>query len=279
MTDLRVFSRPEFGEVRSLMRDGEPWFVGKDVAAALGYAKPTDEVRKLVDADDRGISKLETPSGVQEMVIINESGLYSLIMSSKLPSAKAFKRWVTSEVLPSIRKTGSYGRPSVGEMAELLKQLNRSKGADHDVAIAMIRQAGFDIPDASYGSHPALARYRNRDMERDTVAEFLNDFLPQIQYSTLIPFGVLHGQFDIWASSQNRRVRVSRSVFVELLEMCLPMHGWELPRRGMDGKYIKVRAKGRLDGRDRIFAVLRYQSDSYRGIVKRMAAGRRCRRH
>lgn len=91
--------------------DGEPWFVGKDVAEALGYERPTDTVRKRVDDEDRGISKMETPSGKQEMTIINESGLYTLVLGSKLDSAKRFKRWVTSEVLPAIRKTGSYNKP------------------------------------------------------------------------------------------------------------------------------------------------------------------------
>ena len=99
---------PEFGNLRTLTIDGEPWFVGKDVAEALGYAKPTDAVRKRVSEEDRGISKLETPSGTQQMTIINESGLYSLILSSKLESAKTFKHWVTAEVLPTIRKTGGY---------------------------------------------------------------------------------------------------------------------------------------------------------------------------
>ena len=104
----KIFSNNEFGEVRVLEINNEPWFVGKDVATILGYAKPTDAVRKRVDEEDRGISKMETPSGTQEMTIINESGLYSLILSSKLPSAKKFKRWVTSEVLPQIRRTGGY---------------------------------------------------------------------------------------------------------------------------------------------------------------------------
>lgn len=82
--------------------------MGKDVATALGYSKPTDAVRKRVFEEDRGVSKMETPSGTQQMTIINESGLYSLILSSKLESAKRFKRWVTSEVLPCIRKHGGY---------------------------------------------------------------------------------------------------------------------------------------------------------------------------
>ena len=108
MNTLQVFENPKFGSIRTVEIDGEPWLVGKDVAVALGYEKPTDTVRKRVDEEDRGVSKIETPSGTQEMTIINESGLYSLILSSKLPSAKKFKRWVTSEVLPSIRKTGGY---------------------------------------------------------------------------------------------------------------------------------------------------------------------------
>ena len=108
MNGLMVFQNPEFGEIRTVEEGGEPWFVGKDVARALGYAKPTDAARKLVDEEDRGISKMETPSGEQEMTIINESGLYSLVLSSKLPGAKRFKRWITAEVLPSIRKHGGY---------------------------------------------------------------------------------------------------------------------------------------------------------------------------
>lgn len=111
MTDLQIFKNPEFGAIRTIEKDGEPWFVGKDVAAALGYEKPTDAVRKHVDVEDRGISKMETPSGAQETTIINESGLYSLVLSSKLPTAKKFKRWVTSEVIPSIRKHGAYMTP------------------------------------------------------------------------------------------------------------------------------------------------------------------------
>lgn len=108
MADIKVFDSPEFGQVRTVLVDGQPWFVGKDVASALGYEKPTDAVRKRCDDEDRGISKMETPSGAQDMTIINESGLYSLVLSSKLESAKRFKRWVTSEVLPSIRQTGGY---------------------------------------------------------------------------------------------------------------------------------------------------------------------------
>ncbi len=108
MQQVMLFENKEFGEIRTLMIDGQPYFVGKDVAEILGYAEPRSAVSKKVDDEDRGVAKMETPSGVQEMTIINESGLYSLILSSKLETAKKFKRWVTSEVLPSIRQTGNY---------------------------------------------------------------------------------------------------------------------------------------------------------------------------
>lgn len=111
---ITIFNNDEFGNMRILTINNEPWFVGKDVATALGYTKPTDAVRKRVDEEDRGISKMETPSGTQDMTVINESGMYTLILGSKLPSAKKFKHWVTSEVLPSIRKTGEYNSNSRG---------------------------------------------------------------------------------------------------------------------------------------------------------------------
>ena len=111
MNALTAFNNPEFGEIRTVEIDGEPWLVGKDVALALGYKNPQEAIRDHVDTEDKGVSEILTPGGRQKLPIINESGLYSLVLSSKLPSAKKFKRWVTSEVLPSIRKTGGYSLP------------------------------------------------------------------------------------------------------------------------------------------------------------------------
>ena len=108
MSELQVFNNAEFGSVRSLMVNGEPYFVGRDVAKILGYANPNDALAKHVDEEDKGVAKCDTLGGIQELTVINESGLYSLILSSKLPSAKRFKRWVTSEVLPAIRKHGVF---------------------------------------------------------------------------------------------------------------------------------------------------------------------------
>lgn len=108
MSELMIFNNPYFGDVRIVEQEGEPWFVGKDVATALGYKNSRQALATNVDSDDRGVQEMDTPSGTQEMTIINESGLYSLILGSKLPTAKEFKRWVTGEVLPAIRKHGGY---------------------------------------------------------------------------------------------------------------------------------------------------------------------------
>lgn len=106
--EVQIFENAEFGKVRTIVKDGEPYFVGKDVADILGYADTDQAIRKHVDEEDKLTRRFNGSGQNREMTIINESGLYSLILSSKLPAAKKFKRWVTSEVLPSIRKTGSY---------------------------------------------------------------------------------------------------------------------------------------------------------------------------
>lgn len=113
MNEVKLFESKEFGQVRTIIIDNEPYFVGKDVAEALGYAEPRSAVSKKVEECDRGVAEMETPSGKQNMTIINESGLYALIFGSKLESAKRFKHWVTSEVLPSIRKHGIYATDNV----------------------------------------------------------------------------------------------------------------------------------------------------------------------
>lgn len=112
MEELQIFNNEEFGNVRSLMIDNEPWFVGKDVADALGYKNVRDSLARHIDSDDKrdGVVIHDSMGREQKPIIINESGLYSLILSSKLPSAKKFKHWVTSEILPTLRKTGSYAK-------------------------------------------------------------------------------------------------------------------------------------------------------------------------
>lgn len=124
MNDLTTFSKPEFGQLRTVEINGTPWLVGKDVAIALGYKNPQRAIRDHVDTEDQGVTKTVTPSGEQEMLIINESGLYSLILSSKMPKAKAFKHWVTSEVLPAIHKTSAYESFQAKQHIEQLEATN-----------------------------------------------------------------------------------------------------------------------------------------------------------
>lgn len=145
MNDLTTFSNPEFGQVRTVEINGTPWLVGKDVAIALGYKNPSNAILKHVDDEDKrlevlpqgadtqnrdvpsasaGIVKHDTLSGATKTALINESGLYSLILSSKMPKAKAFKHWVTSEVLPAIHKTGAYESFQAKQHIEQLEATN-----------------------------------------------------------------------------------------------------------------------------------------------------------
>lgn len=130
MNALKIYENAEFGQIRTVEINGEPWFAGKDVAEALGYVKPLNAIAAHVDEDDslkQGL--IDSMGRTQETIIINESGLYSLILGSSLDSAKKFKRWITSEVIPSIRKTGSYNLPQT--YADALRELaNKAEEAE-----------------------------------------------------------------------------------------------------------------------------------------------------
>lgn len=143
MNKLKIFESAEFGQIRIVTINNEPWFVGKDVARALGYGDGkslNNAISNHVDVDDKGVTEIVTPGGKQNMVAINESGLYALIFGSKLETAKKFKRWVTAEVLPSIRKNGGYilGQETMSD-DELLSNallVAQNKIAERDKIIA-----------------------------------------------------------------------------------------------------------------------------------------------
>lgn len=121
MNELKIFENKDFGKVRIIEINNEPWFVASDIAKALGYRMASDMTRRI-DDEDKGYTKMRTPGGEQNLSIINESGLYAGILCSSLPDAKKFKRWITSDVLPSIRKTGMYQLPQIS-YAESLRLL------------------------------------------------------------------------------------------------------------------------------------------------------------
>lgn len=164
MNDLQIFNNSVFGSIRTVTIDGEPWFVGKDIAEALGYVNTKKALVDHVDLEDKQIiqrsQNVTFEISNRGMTIINESGLYSLILSSKLPNAKMFKRWVTSEVLPAIRKSGHYDTPgytpkatSIGEVVNLIKiarQTMKEQGATPtEIATAVkeiCEQFGVTLP-------------------------------------------------------------------------------------------------------------------------------------
>lgn len=142
MNDLQIFSNPEFGQVRTVEIAGQPWLVGKDVAVALGYKNPQKALHDHVDAEDVTVNDLFTVNGTPA-ALINESGLYSLILSSKMPKAKAFKHWVTGEVLPAIRKNGVYESVKARQHIEQLETTN----AQLNAAINAVGHAKADLAD------------------------------------------------------------------------------------------------------------------------------------
>lgn len=156
MNELKIFSNPDFGEVRTLSIDGEPWFVGKDVADILGYTNPRDALAKHVDDEDKNtVAICDGTPGNPNTTVINESGLYSLVLSSKLPTAKKFKRWVTSEVLPAIRKHGGYvaGQEHMSDEELMAKALLMAQKtiADRDARISALQvEVAVAQPKAAY---------------------------------------------------------------------------------------------------------------------------------
>jgi prophage antirepressor-like protein len=162
MNELQIFNNEQFGEIRAVELNGEPWFVGKDVAEALGYKDTVNALKSHVDPDDKQRGwQITTPSGKQDMTIINESGLYSLVLSSKLPNAKKFKRWITTEVIPSIRKHGAYMTPDT--MQRFI--------ADPDFAIGLLTALKDE-----------QAKSRALEAENEKQSQLLADYEPKVQY-------------------------------------------------------------------------------------------------
>lgn len=204
MNDLQIFSNPEFGQVRTVEIDGTPWLVGKDVAVALGYKNPQRAIRDHVEDEDKGMTKTVTPSGEQEMLIINESGLYSLILSSKMPKAKAFKRWVTGEVLPALRKNGVYETVKAQQHIEQLEATNDrltvaiqsvSQAKDQLAEIIDMRDQFIKIRDKSKSRFVQAKADYSRDCDSLRQAESLvqraqNQLDSRIDQLRIVAFGL-----------------------------------------------------------------------------------------
>lgn len=159
MNDLKIFENKEFGKIRTVIENGEPWFIGKEVADILEYANTAKAIRDHVDEEDKLTERIVRSGQNREVIFINESGLYSLILSSKLPNAKKFKKWVTSEVLPSIRKNGGYiaGQETMSDdelMARAL-QVAQNKILERDKQIETMKPKAI-FADAVAASHTSI---------------------------------------------------------------------------------------------------------------------------
>lgn len=162
MNEIQIFNHSEFGEIRAVSINDEPWFVGKDVAQVLGYSNTRDAIDRHVDSEDKNtVVNPDGNRGNPNMTIINESGLYSLVLSSKLPGAKKFKRWVTSEVLPSIRKHGAYMTPETLQAAIL--------NPDYLLQVVTALKVETD-------------RRRELEAENEQQRQLIADYEPKIQY-------------------------------------------------------------------------------------------------
>lgn len=197
MNELKNFTF-EDQQIRVLTIEGEPWFVGKDVAEVLGYSNSRKAIADHVDSEDKGVTKCYTLGGTQQIAIINESGLYSLILSSKLPKAKEFKRWVTSEVLPTIRKHGAYMTPA--KIEEVL--------TDPDTIIQLATQLkqereGRLIAEQRIGELTPKADYCDRvlaDKSLVTITQIAKDYgmSGRALNATLRDLGVIYKQCETW---------------------------------------------------------------------------------
>lgn len=197
MNELKNFTF-EDQQIRALTIEGEPWFVGKDVAEVLGYSNSRKAIADHVDSEDKGVTKCYTLGGTQQIAIINESGLYSLILSSKLPKAKEFKRWVTSEVLPTIRKHGAYMTPA--KIEEVL--------TDPDTIIQLATQLkqereGRLIAEQRIGELTPKADYCDRvlaDKSLVTITQIAKDYgmSGRALNATLHDLGVIYKQGETW---------------------------------------------------------------------------------
>lgn len=229
MNDIQIFNNETFGEIRTLSINGEPWFVAQDIAGALGYGNSRDAVFKHVDADDKGVAKCDTLGGAQDMTVINESGMYSLILGSKLTNAKKFKHWVTSEVLPSIRKTGGYNLPQTypealraladqAEKAEkLLVQNNELQLANQEMkpkaeffdAVAGSKKAMSMEEVAKILSYPGIGRNKLFEILRNQNI-LQSDNIPYQKYIDSGYFRVIEQKYNV---GDEVRINIKTLVF------------------------------------------------------------------
>ena len=267
MNGLQIFSIPEFGSIRTVMIDREPWFVGKDVAVALAFTNTKDALKNHVDPEDKlqgdGVAIRDPIGREQHPVVINESGLYSMIFASKHKDAKKFKRWVTSEVIPSLRKTGKYSLPdaaggtetaqgfisdrqAAGQVSQLIRTLSavmqrqgQSGRAIAEMAQAVCGQFGIVLPDTfvSATSLPALPAPTQQSADLETVRDFYSGY----DKRGVIPACEVYADYRRWMrENRSGEHPAERHYFGRLWCRVSGLQTRPMSCRGMKGRYYRI---------------------------------------
>ena len=240
MDEIQVFTNKIFGSVRCVVIDGDPWLVGKDVAECLGYASPLKALRDHVEKEDKGVTKLDTPGGKQEFITINESGLFSLIFSSQLKDAKKFKRWVTKEVLPTIRKHGVYITDEAYQEYLTNKDMFDKRISEAHEEIQNLRLENEELNQAN----ELLTNQYNdiRLMKMNTTNEVAEYVEEQLVYSEKgkVMCAKLYANYQAWCDKQHHYSPYEVQKFEELIYYCL-VQGHPIVKKGNYYIGIEVR--------------------------------------
>lgn len=250
MADIEIYKNEQFGEIRTVNISGEPWFVGKDVAEVLGYSNPQKAVRDHVDGEDKTLNESFTVNGTMG-ILINESGLYSLILSSKLPSAKEFKHWITSEVLPSIRRHGAYLTDDMVEkvltdpdtIIRLAQQIKEAKAqlaqAEDTIRLMEPKAAYYDAVAESRGS----LNFREtaklfKIKERDFIGFLIEQrMVYRNSRGRIVPYAEYNGKyFEMGEVTYNSSVGQRSTVYTKITP------------QGRQAIHNRLRREGKLNG-------------------------------
>lgn len=230
MNELQVFNF-ENQNIREVTIDGEPWFVGKDIAEALGYSNTRKAISDHVHEDDKGVTKWDTLGGKQNLTIINESGLYALIFGSKLDSAKRFKRWVTSEVLPTLRKTGAYTQgeqvselQKIREKTEYIRELNNLIDHFNGNIQAVYEFLGIE----RRNTPPTEKSSKTIDLNGDSIREWISDRNVTHHTLSVSPTTTLYDDYCMYCAEINVRgvgKRVLYNAIREIFDCTIKQRG------------------------------------------------------
>lgn len=245
MNEVQVFKNEEFGDIRIVEVDGQPWFIGKDVAEVLGYSNARKALADHVKEVHKGVTICDTPGGKQEATIIDEAGFYALVMRSKLPKAEAFQEWVTSEVLPAIRKNGKYEiEPSVEEDDEQYLDVTQLE-LDQRIRIASI------IATCRRERLKLVAKVLSLDMESlETPAPMTVPYATEAsviefgkevwgEFGHVIPIQVIYAKYRIWCGERNI-IPQGKQGFGRIFHQAFPIRPGVTRVKLPDGKIISA---------------------------------------